>query len=179
MQDTSRTEHEQRVSELLRDLKASESDRTRLKRKVQDQALTIHELTLQEDSDSDNSSGGDDGVSESEHDDHGVSLGGAYQNDHDDDGDDGLSDVELYALPPKPAQAPRGRIIEPRNGQRLSREQTARSRRRSDAVAPVTTTSRHWISSSHDISSTRAAPGAGAAAPSSYTDTRLRYKVHT
>lgn len=58
-QEAWRVEHERRTGELLQDIKAIQIERAKLKRKIEDQALTIHELTLQEDSSSEDD--GDDG----------------------------------------------------------------------------------------------------------------------
>lgn len=56
-QEAWRVENERRTGELLQDIKAIQIERAKLKRKIEDQALTIHELTLQEDSSSEDDGG--------------------------------------------------------------------------------------------------------------------------
>ncbi|TYZ59656.1 hypothetical protein PybrP1_005449 [[Pythium] brassicae (nom. inval.)] len=58
-QAASRDESERRVRELLLEIQAAQSERAKLKRRVEDQAVTIHELTLQEDSSSSDESEGE------------------------------------------------------------------------------------------------------------------------
>lgn len=85
-QEVWRVEHERRTGELLQEIKAIQIERAKLKRKIEDQALTIHELTLQEDSSSED----DDGCSESEREEDEVEFTDEY---------DDQSDVDQCAAP--------------------------------------------------------------------------------
>ncbi|DBA03302.1 TPA: hypothetical protein N0F65_011661 [Lagenidium giganteum] len=58
--DVWQNEQDQRVLKLVKEIELLQSERTRLTKRIKDQAITIHELTLQEESESDNCEDGDD-----------------------------------------------------------------------------------------------------------------------
>jgi hypothetical protein len=89
-------EYEHRSAELLREVTKLQSERAKLKRRVDEQAVTIHELTLQED-DEDEEEEGDQSGSESEYDNSVVRDGGV------------AGPVGGYPPPPSRRRSQRGR----------------------------------------------------------------------